>query len=45
MTDSKLQSAAARDDITIDDIAKRARVSKSTVSRVLNRSTVVNDHK
>ena len=45
MTDSKLQSVASRDDITIDDIAKRARVSKSTVSRVLNRSAVVHDHK
>jgi DNA-binding XRE family transcriptional regulator len=32
MTDSKSQLVSARDGITIDDIAKRAHVSKSTVS-------------
>lgn len=35
----------ARDGVTIDDIAKRAKVSKSTVSRVLNGSAVVNQLK
>ena len=45
MTDSKSQLVSARDGITIDDIAKRAHVSKSTVSRVLNSSAVVHDHK
>ena len=34
-----------RDGVTIDDIAKRANVSKSTVSRVLNGSAVVNQQK
>lgn len=34
-----------RDGVTIADIAKRANVSKSTVSRVLNGSVVVNQQK
>ncbi len=34
-----------RDGVTIDDIAKRANVSKSTVSRVLNGTAVVNEQK
>ena len=34
-----------RDGVTIEDIAKRANVSKSTVSRVLNGSAVVNQQK
>ena len=40
------QSAeTVRDGVTIEDIAKRANVSKSTVSRVLNGSAVVNHQK
>ncbi len=40
------QSAeTVRDGVTIEDIAKRANVSKSTVSRVLNGSAVVNQQK
>ena len=40
------QSAeTVRDGVTIDDIAKRANVSKSTVSRVLNGTAVVNEQK
>ena len=38
-------SETVRDGVTIDDIAKRANVSKSTVSRVLNGSAVVNQQK
>jgi len=34
-----------RDGVTIEDIAKRAKVSKSTVSRVLNGTAVVNQQK
>ena len=34
-----------RDGVTIDDIARRANVSKSTVSRVLNGTAVVNEQK
>ena len=42
----QLQSVETmRDGATIDDIAKRANVSKSTVSRVLNGSAVVNEQK
>ncbi|GAG79670.1 unnamed protein product, partial [marine sediment metagenome] len=42
----QLQSVETmRDGVTIDDIAKRANVSKSTVSRVLNGSAVVNEQK
>ena len=36
---------SVRDGVTIEDIAKRANVSKSTVSRVLNGSAVVNHQK
>ena len=40
------QSAeTVRDGVTIEDIAKRANVSKSTVSRVLNGTAVVNQQK
>jgi len=46
MADRKTKSAeTVRDGVTIEDIAKRANVSKSTVSRVLNGSAVVNHQK
>ena len=41
----KKSAAATRKNVTINDIARQANVSKSTVSRVLNDSTPVNEDK